>query len=57
MMKWSKDILTKSKLRNYVKFNQDIETLGYFKVSLSRFQRSIIVLLRLGIWPLAIETN
>ena len=34
----SKDISTKSKLENYVKFNRDIETSGYIKISLSRFQ-------------------
>ena len=54
---WSKDILTKSKLRNYVKFNQDIEPSGYLKISLSRFQRSLMAKLRSGILPLALETG
>ena len=54
---WSKDIPTKSKLRNYVKFNQDIETPGYLKISLFKFQRSLMAQLRLGILPLAIETG
>ena len=54
---WSKAIPTKSKLRNYVKFNQDIETSWYLKISLSRFQRSLMAQLRLGILPLAIETG
>ena len=54
---WSKDIPTESKLRNYVKFNQDIEASGYLKISLSRFQRSLMAQLRLGILPLALETG
>ena len=52
-----KHILTKSKLRNYVKFNPDIETSGYPKISLSRFERSLMAQLRLGILPLAILTG
>ena len=32
------------------------ETSGYLKISLSRFQRSLMAQLRLGLLPLAIET-
>ena len=54
---WCKDIQTKSKLRNYVKFNQDIETSGYLKISLPRFLRLLMAQLRLGILALDIETK
>ena len=54
---WSADIPTKSKLRNYVKFNLDIEASGYLNISLSKFLRLLMAQLRLGILPLAIETG
>ena len=54
---WSKVFPSKSKLRDCVKFNQEIETSSYFKISLSVLQRSLMAKLRLCVLSIAIETG
>ena len=54
---WSSTICHKPKLRNYVKFKQDINVEEYVTINISRSQRSLLAQLRMGILPLNIETG
>ena len=54
---WSNNIGGMPKLRYYSHFKCDIETETYLTVNLTRYQRSLIAQLRLGILPLSIETG
>ena len=51
---WAENILTMPKC---VKFKSDITTASYLKANITRTQRSLLAQLRLGILPLAIETD
>ena len=54
---WANKIPTLPKLRYYVKFKSDIVTASYLKANITRTQRSLLAQLRLGILPLAVETD
>ena len=54
---WADKIPTMPKLRYYVKFKSDITTASYLKANITRTKRSLLAQLRLGILPLAIETD
>ena len=54
---WADKIPAMPKLRYYIKFKSDIITASYLKANITRTQRSLLAQLRLGILPLAIETD
>ena len=54
---WSNTVGYKPKLRNYVKFKQNINVEEYVISNISRSQRSLLAQLRMGILPLNIETG
>ena len=54
---WSNTVGYKPKLRNYVKFKQNINVEDYVISNISRSQRSLLAQLRMGILPLNIETG
>ena len=54
---WSNTVGYKPKLRNYVKFKQNINVEDYVLSNISRSQRSLLAQLRMGILPLNIETG
>ena len=54
---WSNTVGYKPKLRNYVKFKQNINVEDYVISNISRYQRSLLAQLRMGILPLNIETG
>ena len=56
-MKWKSDILTKPKLRTYIKFKNEYNVEGYVKYCNSRRKRSLLAQFRMDILPLAIETG
>ena len=53
---WSNNVGFKPKLRNYTKFKQDINMENYL-VKSTRYQRSLLAQLRLGILPLQVEVG
>ena len=53
---WSNNVGFKPKLRNYTKFKQDINMEEYL-VKSTRYQRSLLAQLRLGILPLQVEVG
>ena len=54
---WYNTVGNKPKLRNYVKFKQNINVEDYVISNISRSQRSLLAQLRMGILPLNIETG
>ena len=54
---WSNTVGYKPKLRNYVKFKQNINVEDYVVSNISRSQRSLLAQLCMGILPLNIETG
>ena len=56
-VEWEQQCKNMPKLRTYNLFKEVYETEEYFKIYLSRKQRSIVAQLRTGILPLRIETG
>ena len=54
---WLTELINKPKLRTYILFKNTLITENYVSSYLSRYQRSLIAQLRLGILPLCIETG
>ena len=54
---WSNTVGYKPKLRNYVKFKQNINVEDYDISNISRSQRLLLAQLHMGILPLNIETG
>ncbi len=55
--KWKADLLSKPKLRTYIKFKDDYNVEDYVKYCNSRRKHSLLAQFRMGILPLAIETG
>ena len=54
---WVKKLAYKPKLRTYVHIKTNFETEPYLKENISKFKRSLLTQLRIGILPLEIETG
>ncbi len=54
---WKHHCSTKPKLRTYVTFKQDTKVAAHITCNLSKYERSLISQLRLGILPIRIETG
>ena len=54
---WSNNVGFKPKLRNYIKYKQNINAERYVTCNITRSQRSLLAQLRMGILPLHIETG
>ena len=54
---WKNAVMSKPKLRTYVKFKNTYVIEGYVNSCLPRFQRSLLSQFRAGILPLKIETG
>ena len=54
---WCKKLSYKPKLRTYAHIKNAIETEPFLKGNISKFQRSLLTQLRIGILPLAFETK
>ena len=54
---WLKNVSMKPKLRSYVMFKNIFKSESYVKMAHSKMSRSIFAQLRLGIFPLEIETG
>ena len=52
---WKAAVLCKPKLRTYRKINTNYEIEHYVKFNCTKYQRSLIAQLRMGILPLAVE--
>ena len=54
---WSANLINKPKLRTFVLFKEHFETEDYVKINCSKYKRSLLAQLRIGILPLEIETG
>ncbi len=54
---WEHHCSTKPKLRTYISFKHDIKVASHISCNMSKYERSLISQLRLGILPLRIETG
>ncbi len=54
---WEHQCTTKPKLRTYVKFKNDVKVASHISSNISKYERSLISQLRLGILPLRLETG
>ncbi len=54
---WEHQCRTKPKLRTYIKFKNDVNVANHISCNMSKYERSLISQLRLGILPLRIETG
>ena len=54
---WCEKLAYKPKLRTYVHIKEKIETEPFLKSNITKFQRSLLTQLRIGILPLAVETG
>ena len=54
---WEHQCATKPKLRTYVKFKNDVKVANHISSNISKYERSLISQLRLGILPLRLETG
>ena len=54
---WSTKLPSKLKLRTYSLFKNEIKTEDYILSNISKFKRSLLCQLRIGILPLEIETG
>ena len=54
---WRENIMTKPKLRTYVKIKESYNVENYIILNMSRQERSILAQLRCGVLPLHIETG
>ena len=54
---WSNNVGFKPKLRNYIKYKQNINAESYVTCNITRSQRSLLTQLTMGILPLHIETG
>ena len=53
----SSSLINKPKLRMFVLFKEHFQTEDYVKINCSKYKRSLLAQLRIGILPLEIETG
>ena len=54
---WKADVISKPKLRTYIRFKSEFKTEEYLNLNISRHRRSLVSQVRLGILPLEIEVG
>ena len=54
---WKMSMLSKPKLRTYIKFKSVFQTEPYVKCNISKYKRSLFAQFRIGILPIELETG